>query len=412
MYNLKVLNLQNLNIFLISVLPVGLVFGSLISNLIIIIICIFFILELFLKKDLFYLDKKNFYFLIIINLYIFLNSFFISENEESIIKSLGFFRFIILAYAISYYFVKSGDYILKIWSLFFLIVSFDVMFEYIFGKNIFGFESLYDGRLASFTDDEHKIGGYYFGFIFLCLLYLKKQKDFLFLIFATTFLLISLLIGERSNFIKIFIMYFIFFLLFYEISFVKKISLIVFFSIITASLILSVPSYKTRFIHQIFNKEFIKVEQTNEKEITYKNIISNNRHLSHYYIATKIIKENILFGSGFKSFRIESFKEKYQEDKIDGASAHPHQFHFEILSELGLVGYILIMSNIFYVLFRNFSFRNDFIFKSAFLFIIASLIPFLPSGSFFTSYGATIFFINYSFLIRPNVSNKLKNQSE
>jgi len=412
MYNLKVLNLQNLNIFLISVLPVGLVFGSLISNLIIIIICIFFILELFLKKDLFYLDKKNFYFLIIINLYIFLNSFFISENEESIIKSLGFFRFIILAYAISYYFVKSGDYILKIWSLFFLIVSFDIMFEYTFGKNIFGFESLYDGRLASFTDDEHKIGGYYFGFIFLCLLYLKKQKDFLFLIFATTFLLISLLIGERSNFIKIFIMYFIFFLLFYEISFVKKISLIVFFSIITASLILSVPSYKTRFIHQIFNKEFIKVEQTNEKEITYKNIISNNRHLSHYYIATKIIKENILFGSGFKSFRIESFKEKYQEDKIDGASAHPHQFHFEILSELGLVGYILIMSNIFYVLFRNFSFRNDFIFKSAFLFIIASLIPFLPSGSFFTSYGATIFFINYSFLIRPNVSNKLKNQSE
>jgi len=409
---LKVLNLQNLNIFLISVLPVGLVFGSLISNLIIIIICIFFILELFLKKDLFYLDKKNFYFLIIINLYIFLNSFFISENDESIIKSLGFFRFIILAYAISYYFVKSGDYILKIWSLFFLIVSFDIMFEYIFGKNIFGFESLYDGRLASFTDDEHKIGGYYFGFIFLCLLYLKKQKDFLFLIFATTFLLISLLIGERSNFIKIFIMYFIFFLLFYEISFVKKISLIVFFSIITASLILSVPSYKTRFIHQIFNKEFIKVEQTNEKEITYKNIISNNRHLSHYYIATKIIKENILFGSGFKSFRIESFKEKYQEDKIDGASAHPHQFHFEILSELGLVGYILIMSNIFYVLFRNFSFRNDFIFKSAFLFIIASLIPFLPSGSFFTSYGATIFFINYSFLIRPNVSNKLKNQSE
>ena len=412
MYNLKVFNLQNLNIFLISVLPVGLVFGSLISNLIIIIICIFFILELFLKKDLFYLNQKNFYFLIVINLYIFLNSFFISENDESIIKSLGFFRFIVLAYAISYYFVKSGDYILKIWSLFFLIVSFDVMFEYIFGKNIFGFESLYDGRLASFTDDEHKIGGYYFGFIFLCLLYLKKQKDFLFLIFATIFLLISLLIGERSNFIKIFIMYFIFFLLFYEISFVKKISLIVFFSIITASLILSVPSYKTRFIHQIFNKKFIKVEQTNEKEITYKNIISNNRHLSHYYIATKIIKENTLFGSGFKSFRIESFKEKYQEDKIDGASAHPHQFHFEILSELGLVGYILIMSNIFYVLFRNFSFRNDFIFKSAFLFIIASLIPFLPSGSFFTSYGATIFFINYSFLIRPNVSNKLKNQSE
>ena len=60
----------------------------------------------------------------------------------------------------------------------------------------------------------------------------------------------------------------------------------------------------------------------------------------------------------------------------------------------------------------TFSLRNDLMFTSGFLFIIASLVPILPSGSFFTSYGATIFFINYSFLIRPNVSNKLKNQSE
>ena len=35
-----------------------------------------------------------------------LNSFFLSENDESVIKSLGFFRFIMLAYAISYYFDK------------------------------------------------------------------------------------------------------------------------------------------------------------------------------------------------------------------------------------------------------------------------------------------------------------------
>tara|TARA_B100000989_G_scaffold295310_1_gene276128 strand:- start:769 stop:1818 length:1050 start_codon:yes stop_codon:yes gene_type:complete len=348
----------------------------------------------------------------IINLYILLNSFFLSENDESIIKSLGFFRFIILAYAISYYFDKSGDNILKIWSLFFLIVSFDIIFEYTFGKNILGFESLYDGRLSSFTDDEYKIGGYYFGFIFLCLLHLKQQKDFIFLIFAVSFLLISLLIGERSNFIKVLIMYFIFFLCFYETSFVKKLFVILFFTLMTVSFILTVPAYKNRFISQISNKEILKINQSNEKEFNYKKVISDNRHLSHYYIASKIIKENILFGAGFKSFRIESYKKKYQEDKIDGASAHPHQFHFEILSELGLIGYILIISNIFYVLFKNFSLRNDYLFKAAFLFIIASLIPILPSGSFFTSYVATIFFINYSFLIRPNVLNKLKNQSE
>ena len=120
----------------------------------------------------------------------------------------------------------------------------------------------------------------------------------------------------------------------------------------------------------------------------------------------------MLFGSGFKSFRIESAKDKYQKELIYGASTHPHQFHFEVLSELGIVGYILIFSNIIYVLFRKSNHKNELIRTGSFLFIIASLIPILPSGSFFTSYGATIFFINYSLLIRPNVSNKLENQSE
>ena len=42
MSNLKVFNIQNLNIFLISILPLGLIVGTLVSNIIIILICIFF----------------------------------------------------------------------------------------------------------------------------------------------------------------------------------------------------------------------------------------------------------------------------------------------------------------------------------------------------------------------------------
>ena len=210
MLNLKDFNIQNLNIFLISILPLGLLVGSLISNVIIVLICIFFIYELCVKKNLIYLNQFNFYFLIIINIYLFLNSLFISENSESLIKSAVFFRFIILAYAISYYFIEKGNRILKVWTILFLIVSFDILFEYTFGKNILGFESLYEGRISSFTGDELKIGGYYFGFIFLCLFFLKEYKQKYFLFFLVLFFIISLLIGERSNFIKILIMYFLF----------------------------------------------------------------------------------------------------------------------------------------------------------------------------------------------------------
>ena len=133
MPNTKSFSIQNLNIFLISILPVGLVFGSLISNSIVCLICIFFIYDLYVKRNFHYLKQYNFYFLLIINIYLILNSFFLSEYNESIIKSVGFLRFIILTYAISYYFIISANKILKIWLLFFIIVSFDILFEYTLG---------------------------------------------------------------------------------------------------------------------------------------------------------------------------------------------------------------------------------------------------------------------------------------
>ena len=408
MLNYKTYNIQNLNIFLISILPLGLIIGTLVSNSIIFLICFFFICDLTIKKSFFYLNQKNFYFLIIIYVYLILNSYFISENHESLIKSFGFLRFIILTYAISYYFIEKGNKILKIWTLFFIIVSFDILFEYVFGKNILGFESQYPARIASFSGDEMKIGGYYFGFILLSLFYLKKYRENLFLIFLVIFFVISLLIGERSNFMKIFIMYFLFLIFFYNISSLKKLFAITLFFIISISIIIKTPGLKSKFYNHIVDQELFENIQMKNKDIDYMKVISNNRHLSHYYVAIEIFKDNKLFGSGFKSFRIESPKKKYQKNGVFGASTHPHQFHFEILSELGLVGYILIFSNLIYILFKRFDYNKDLIRTGALLFILSSLIPILPSGSFFTSYGATIFFINYSFLIQTKDLNKIK----
>ena len=60
----------------------------------------------------------------------------------------------------------------------FLVVSFDILFEFFVGKNILGFESTYGGRIASFTGDELKIGGFYFGFLFICLAFFEKKKKY------------------------------------------------------------------------------------------------------------------------------------------------------------------------------------------------------------------------------------------
>ena len=145
--------------------------------------------------------------------------------------------------------------------------------------------------------------------------------------------------------------------------------------------------------------------------ITDKNflnsVINENRHFIHYKIAANIFKQNLLFGKGFKTYRTESYNEKYFDDTLEFSvgygSTHPHQLHFEILSELGIIGYILIVSNFIFLLFKQSNLKKNFLTKGSILFLIASLFPLLPSGSFFTSFVATIFFINYSFLINPRI---------
>ena len=174
---IKNYKIEDLNLFLIALIPIALLAGSLLSNSIIILIGILFLLDLLVRKNNYLLKDNNFYFLIIIYLYIVLNSFFISENPESPLKAIGLLRFIILAYAISFYFKKFEKKIIKIWSVIFIIVSIDILIEYFFGKNSLGFSSQYETRIASFTGDELKIGGFYFGFIFICLSFFQKKKN-------------------------------------------------------------------------------------------------------------------------------------------------------------------------------------------------------------------------------------------
>ena len=117
----------------------------------------------------------------------------------------------------------------------FLIICFDLLFEFTLGYNTLGFKSYMPGRLAGFFNQELKIG---YLFSFLCLIaasniyYLlqnypsgnlfkklfKKYSIYLILLIIT---LISLFIGERANFIKTLIIVFLF-SLFFERKFLLK----------------------------------------------------------------------------------------------------------------------------------------------------------------------------------------------
>jgi len=135
-------------------------------------------------------------------------------------------------------------------------------------------------------------------------------------------------------------------------------------------------------------------------------IYKHSPYGAHYDAALKIFYENKITGVGLKNFRMISADKRFENKEFQYTdsrfSTHPHQTHFEILAETGVIGYMLFLL-LFYMSIKfslkEFKRSNNPFQLSSTLFIISSLIPFLPSGSFFTTYGATIFWINFGILL-------------
>ena len=175
-----------------------------ISNIFLILISILFVIDQKGKNLAFIKNDYNFYYLIIIYFYLVFNAIFLSENEDSILRAVGFIRFIIFAYALAFYFQFYKSKIIKYWTIIFLIVTADILIEYIFGKNSLGFSAEDERRIASFTGNELKIGGFYFGLIFICLSFFKNKNEKVFYVFLLLFLGISFTNRRKVKFFKSF----------------------------------------------------------------------------------------------------------------------------------------------------------------------------------------------------------------
>ena len=331
---------------------------------------------------------------------------FSQDSSLSIFRAAGFIRFIFLAQVIRYLFLTSDtkykELILKSWLLIFLVVNIDLLIEYFSGKNMLGYKSNLDGRLASFLNDELKIGGYYFGFclISLATIYSYFKKDYKIIFgFAVLFLIIAFLIGERSNFIKIlFSTIIILFFYFREHKF-KLLSLSLVSIIVFTSIIYKNENLKYRYFSQ-WNLSNIKT----------------NIYFTHYKTAILVFKKYPFFGSGIKNFRVEvkkviedEFKDDIKYNNWQVITTHPHQINFEILAETGIFGFIcffLFFLITFIFAFKKILRKNDIFLIVSTIFCLIYINPLLPSGSFFTSYGATIFWTNYGVMISYLSSKK------
>ena len=96
-------------------------------------------------------------------------------------------------------------------------------------------------------------------------------------------------------------------------------------------------------------------------------------------------------------------------------STHPHQIHFDLLSEQGIIGYILILGILLNYTFKNLfnAYKNIEIFKfSISLYIVTYLLPLLPSGSMFSTFSGSSLWIMFSLLYYLHEEKKDENLSK
>ena len=408
------LNINFLSIILITILPVSLLLGSGVVNTIVILIDIMFLTELIKYNNINYLNNRLFYAFLLLWLSLFINVFLSDNFNNSIIRAVGFVRFIVLVFAIKYY-ISYNNYLYKekifnFWFIVIFVVTLDLLFESYFGFNTLGFSNDMIGRLSGFLNQELKIGGFYYGFILIALSFLyQKYKNLPLLYFFTAiFLLCSFLIGERSNFIKVFLIisFFIFFA--DRKRMIKNIIFIITLFSIIGSLVYFNNNSKERFYNLLIEPIIV--------DLKFSKTLQYSHYGAHYDTAIKIFLNKPIFGVGLKNYRHESGKDKYiNKDYVftdTRQTTHPHQIHFEFLSETGLFGYLSFLIFFIYYFKNNIKIQiknKNLYHLSGILFVIVYFLPLLPSGSFFTSFAATIFWINFSIIEAFNDKTEIKS---
>jgi O-antigen ligase len=210
------------------------------------------------------------------------------------------------------------------------------------------------------------------------------------------FFISLLLTGERANILRGIFIAFMFILLSKKSVITHKKIFLILILLLTAS-----TYFFSEKIRYKFNVVFQPI-----KNFEIIEAFKQTQHSAHYYTALKIYENYPFFGSGNKTFREQCLKDKYKNDNYlrtaERCASHPHQIYFELLSEHGSVGTITIISIIFFILLKSFKAylkSKNSVHLASILFIISQFLPIIPNGSFFTSWGATIFWINFAILL-------------
>ncbi len=399
--------------------PILMILGNSLINLFSILLSIYALINFKLVKEL--ILSKNRIYILVLSTIIVIFPYNSINFENSLIKFFSFFRFVLMFFGVLIFLKRNQLVIDKSKIIYMFIISIiviDVIKEYFTGTNILGFYTDYSGRIASFTNDELIIG-YIFCFtsIFVIDSFFKLKNDYYILTLMFLLITISFIIGERSNFIKFFIItllgFFVNYFKYNKILIKKFIKiLILFFTLLLIFffIIKDTKQFNKIDIFKIGNQNINQIEKVddnlNKFYKNYKNLIYNSKHTPHYKTSYEIFLNYPLFGIGLDNYREEAIKKEYEDKRYfytnSRASTHPHQLFFELISEVGIIGLIFFISLFIMVLYdglKSYLYRNNKSILPFLLLHIFFIFPILPSGSFFGSNYGVPFWLNLSIVV-------------
>ena len=168
-----------------------------------------------------------------------------------------------------------------------------------------------------------------------------------------------------------------------KISFIFAIFFIIFISIFSTSNLNDRFNLKNRFVSQI--------------------LLQKHHYFDLYKSGFQVFKNNKIFGVGNKNYRVETcdrneITSAKNKDKYI-CTTHPHQIYFELLSEHGIIGSIIILLIFYKLIFSKIvktCLDKNYLKIGSLIYLILHFLPIIPSGAFFNSFGLTLFAINLS----------------
>mgnify|MGYP001498675456 CR=1 FL=1 len=436
------INLKKISLLLTYILPIALISGPAIPDLVIVTICILFLCNSFIKSDFNWLNLNIVKFFFIFWFSLIVISFFSYNKFISFSESVIFIRFFIFLIAIYYWILDDINQFKKLLLIIFVTIVFlisDSLFQFLnystetgYGKDIFGFQSFTYGRMTGPFNDEI-IGSYISKFFFISLmiiLFLEfgKYKKYIFLLFFNFGFICVFLSGERMALATLILGVIL-------LLFSTKYRRIVFLnSILSIFLIILLINFHKSFndfevvkddpthLGKIIIKKFSctsdenKIcENTIEMQPNFTTVIKNFNDSIYYKIYESGINmwvDNPLTGIGLNNFEylcLNTQNYKIIAKNYGSCSSHPHNFYLQFLVEGGLfvfITFIIFLLSIFFKFLKNIKYNSS---QISIVTFITVMWPFMSTGSLLKNHhGIIVFFIICLCLLLNKFRNEIQ----